>query len=170
MTSILQQLQANLDVHLMQGWLAQCTEGAGQHKFCAKSTSVERYLPRRFIDVGVPEEWPCVPKLVDTATLHPSDSEAIRYITLSHSWSTLSDGEQDSMKTTVESLEKRQAGIEIQGLPPQYQATILLCRCLGVRYLWIDSFCIIQVRRLYCGKLSFGSKIQHKSPILGPWR
>jgi hypothetical protein len=142
----LQGVEANIDVSQVQKWLKDCTEGEGRHKKCIKSKSKKEDLPLRLIDVGKPKQWPCIPKLLDTANLQGGDPEAMRYVALSHSWGTLSEVEQMLMSTTIESLEDRRAGIGLLSLPTQYQAVIVLCRCLGIRYLWIDSLCIIQVQ------------------------
>lgn len=141
----LQFLEGNVDISQVERWLKDCAEGKGTHKKCAKGTSGKDDAPRRLIDVGEPKHWPCVPQLLDTANIQGRDSEAMRYIALSHSWGTLSEVEQMLMSTTVETLEERQAGINLLSLPSQYQAVIVLCRSLGIRYLWIDSLCIIQV-------------------------
>jgi hypothetical protein len=169
----LQGLEANIDVNQVQKWLGDCTEGEGRHKECIKSKSKKEGLPRRFIDVGEPKQWPCIPKLLDTINIQGSDPEAMRYIALSHSWGTLSEVEQMLMSTTIKTLDDRRAGIDLLSLPTQYQAVIVLCRCLGIRYLWIDSLCIIQVK-VYCEALSLSLTFirVHKGtgrPSLSAW-
>lgn len=144
--SLLKDLEANVDMSLIREWLKQCTEGNARHKKCVKRKPEAKSLPTRLIDVGEPKQWPCIPKLMDTtSTLNDNPSDVL-YITLSHSWGTLSESEQMSMITTVDNIEDRKAGIDIQSLPSQYQAVIILCRCLQIRYLWVDSLCIIQVK------------------------
>lgn len=48
------------------------------------------------------------------------------------------------IKTEHASLQSRKKGIEWETLPKTFQDAIVLVRHLGLRYLWIDSLCIIQ--------------------------
>jgi hypothetical protein len=48
------------------------------------------------------------------------------------------------IKTTTISLKAHQEGISISHLPKTFQDTILYVRKLGLRWLWIDSLCIVQ--------------------------
>lgn len=62
-----------------------------------------------------------------------------RYVTLSHCW-----GMQRVITTTMNTLAERKAGIPLSDLPPTFQDAVQLTRRLGVKYLWIDSICILQ--------------------------
>jgi hypothetical protein len=97
-----------------------------------------RYLPTRLIDLDVFER----PRLVITAEARIQDR---RYVPLSHQWG-LQDGEKRmAMMTTDENLESRISGIDLETLPGRYQEAIIICKLLDIRYIWIDSLCIIQV-------------------------
>lgn len=48
------------------------------------------------------------------------------------------------MTTTRETLARREAGIDEEALPKTFRDAVVLTRSLDVRYLWIDSLCIIQ--------------------------
>ena len=61
------------------------------------------------------------------------------YIALSHCW-----GKNPIVRTTTSTLAQRKQGIEISLLPPTFRDAIIIARRLDVRYLWIDSLCIIQ--------------------------
>lgn len=61
------------------------------------------------------------------------------YITLSHCWVSY-----QPIKTTKESLSKFMAGIPLQSLAKTFLDAVLLTKALGIRYLWIDSLCILQ--------------------------
>ena len=61
------------------------------------------------------------------------------YIALSHCW-----GKAPIVRTTKDTLSRRRQGIDTSLLPPAFQDAILIARRLEVRYLWIDSLCIIQ--------------------------
>lgn len=62
-----------------------------------------------------------------------------RYVALSHCW-----GRGQNICTTQATLESHKRGIDIQSLPQTFKDAIAIVRSLGVRYLWIDSLCIIQ--------------------------
>jgi hypothetical protein len=62
-----------------------------------------------------------------------------KYIALSHCW-----GGKNSLCTSEKTLELHKRGIPFSGFPKTFQHAILICRGLGVDYLWIDSVCIIQ--------------------------
>jgi hypothetical protein len=49
------------------------------------------------------------------------------------------------MITVTSNLESRSEGIDFLALPKRYQDAATLCHLMGERYIWIDSFCIIQV-------------------------
>lgn len=61
------------------------------------------------------------------------------YMTLSHRW-----GNYDYEKLTSTSLNRFKHCIDLQRLPRVFQEAINITRLLGVRYLWIDSLCIMQ--------------------------
>lgn len=60
---------------------------------------------------------------------------------LSHCWG---DPAAHSLKTTRETLAGHQLGIPLDTMPPTFRDAVLICRNMGIQYLWIDSFCIIQ--------------------------
>ncbi|KAF2621251.1 HET-domain-containing protein [Macroventuria anomochaeta] len=75
-------------------------------------------------------------RLIPTASQLVTDS----YATLSHCW-----GPNPSFFTlTAGNLAAFQARIDITELPKTFRDAILFCRNIGIRYLWIDSLCIIQ--------------------------
>lgn len=88
-------------------------------------------LPTRLIDVGCP-----------TGRVHlvePENGSAERYATLSHRWGTLTDH-----VTTKENLTKRLQELDVGNLPKVFVDAIRVCKATGVRYLWVDSLCILQ--------------------------
>jgi Heterokaryon incompatibility protein (HET) len=62
-----------------------------------------------------------------------------KYIALSHCW-----GGKESLCTSGKTLSMHTRGIPFSHFPKTFQHAILICRGLGVNYLWIDSLCIIQ--------------------------
>ena len=48
------------------------------------------------------------------------------------------------MSTNEANLKSRQISISSNEIPKTFQDAIKVTRWLGVKYLWIDSFCIVQ--------------------------
>lgn len=76
---------------------------------------------------------PGVIRLVDT------DGIEAKYIALSHTW-----GGSQPLTTTQVTLDTRMDHIAFWELPATLRDAVTIARCLGCRYLWIDSLCIIQ--------------------------
>jgi hypothetical protein len=96
------------------------------------------FLPTRLIDL---KNLECL-RLIVTAETTIQDR---RYVPLSHRWGTLGSAEREAMTTTSANLARRLEGFGLSTLPARYIEAILICRTMGVRYIWIDSLCIIQV-------------------------
>ncbi|KAH9242533.1 hypothetical protein K456DRAFT_1905694 [Colletotrichum gloeosporioides 23] len=104
-------------------------------------------LPTRLIDVGLrglgkSEEEP---RLVVTSDYPPlrSKIESHHYIALSYCWGPPEKALQQ-LKTEILTLKNRLHQIPFTEFPKAHQDAIKLCRALSVRYIWIDSLCIIQ--------------------------
>jgi hypothetical protein len=104
-------------------WVTSCEMG---HP-CARSMTP---LPTRVLDVGLQSQYV---KLVETV-----DKPGI-YTTLSHCW-----GNSDVITTTRKTINARKEGIALRDLPQTFLDAILITRRLHIKYLWIDSLCIIQ--------------------------
>ena len=109
-------------------WIQDCL---AFHQRCEKNT--ESPLPRRVLDL-------VAPSAKDSLRLCEAGEEAGRYLCLSHCWG---DSEY-SAKTTRLTLEQNKDNIPWDTLPKTFQDAIVFARWLGIRYLWIDSLCIIQ--------------------------
>ena len=108
-------------------WIDTCNES---HEKCQMKELPQ--LPTRLIDVGVEEDAQSV-HLVETR------GERGKYIALSHCW-----GESHSLLTTRGTLEDMKYGFHPEKAPKTFCDAITVTRKLGIRYLWIDSLCIIQ--------------------------
>jgi hypothetical protein len=62
-----------------------------------------------------------------------------KYVCLSHCW-----GRAYHITTTSSTIRDRKAGIGWNELAKTFQDAITFTRRLGIRYLWIDSLCIVQ--------------------------
>jgi Heterokaryon incompatibility protein (HET). len=112
-------------------WVSNCIN---THSQCLRESSGESALPTRVLDLGSnPEKGPI--RLTET-----NGQLKGRYIALSYAW-----GGAEFIKTKIDTYERYQKqGIALDELPPTFQDVIELCHTLEIRYLWIDSLCIIQ--------------------------
>lgn len=121
---------------LIEGWLSTCVS---QHRSCGDGASsnlgIERQesiLPLRVIDVG-PGDGSTNPRLFATA------GRRGKYATLSYRW-----GTSPTLTTTSKTFASHEKGIEMGLLPKTLRDAVHVTRKIGLRYLWIDSLCIIQ--------------------------
>ncbi|KAH8165440.1 hypothetical protein CIB48_g2808 [Xylaria polymorpha] len=116
-------------VNTAKGWLENCVLN---HEACR--TKVEAPgMPTRFLDVGGGKNSG---KVFLREITNEEDS---RYVALSHCW-----GTSRPLCLTSTTLETHKQGISIQALPGTFQDAVTITRTLGLRYIWIDSLCIIQ--------------------------
>ena len=103
-----------------------------QRPMCS-STSKAGRLPTRFLDLkaGLSQ---------DGARLADMQGTSGRYTCLSHCW----DKSRKKRLTTKANLEANKASIPLDHLPRTMQDAIAVTWKFGVRYLWIDSLCIVQ--------------------------
>jgi len=113
--------------HMILGWIEECIT---THAVCSSPALVQ--APTRLIDVGESDNY-CV-RLVS-----PSPSEVLNYAALTHCW-----GGSKPTSTTTTNLISRYDGIPLTEIPRTFEDAIKVTRWLGLKYLWIDSFCIVQ--------------------------
>lgn len=97
------------------------------------------FLPTRLIDIGT--SLGDIPCLVCSRNL--SNTESLRYAALSYCWGTTEDAP-TQLKTESSTLEDRYTGIPIETMTRTIVDAIHVAHALEIRYLWIDSLCIIQ--------------------------
>lgn len=112
----------------IRGWVADC----GNHEICISQREKRRPLPTRLIDLGGDHY-----RIVETASL----SGEVQYTTLSHRW-----GEASSqlLKSTTANIQQFRHAIPIDSIPKTFNDALMITHALGLRYIWIDSLCIIQ--------------------------
>jgi hypothetical protein len=108
-------------------WALACIETCISTHGCGSTG--ENELPTRVIDISDPGSI----RLVET------NLSMGKYVCLSHCW-----GGYQPLRTTQETLQSHLKAIPWAGFPKTYQDAIVFTRFLGVKYLWIDSLCIIQ--------------------------
>jgi hypothetical protein len=111
-------------IQAARSWLYTCIT---KH-VCYKTSNST--LPRRVLCIDGPSQ----------VRLHISQGEMAPYACLSHCW-----GKSPSLlKTTTATLEEFQTRILWDKLPATFQDAIYFTHKLGVKYIWIDSLCIVQ--------------------------
>lgn len=115
----------NFDI--ARNWLQTCRQ---EHKNCPSECA--QVLPTRVVDVGLE------PNFQDLHIVY-SHGKMGHYIALSHCW-----GGRITPLLTTETIESFTIALPYQDLPANFRDAITITRELGVRYLWIDSLCIIQ--------------------------
>ena len=88
-------------------------------------------LPKRVIDLGHDE---------NSLRLYESCNESEVYAILSYCWGECSG----LLKTTSTTLESFKQEILWQQLPQTIQDAMIIIQRLGLRYVWVDSLCIVQ--------------------------
>ena len=110
-------------------WLLECENG---HPGCPRQS---RTPPRRLVDVGIPTP----PSGARKIRLIQDHRDPVKYIALSHCW-----GTEQNFTTKKATLEKRMDEIAWNELPKTYRDAVKVARKLHIRYIWIDSLCIVQ--------------------------
>jgi hypothetical protein len=115
---------------LAHQWYTNCIRN---HPACNQVANKEAWFPSRLIETGTADN-PLL-RLRITNEIPPDGP----YLTLSHCWGTAS-----IFKLTTSNLDQMKDNIAIMDLPKAFQDAIFITRRLGIRYLWVDSLCILQ--------------------------
>lgn len=129
--SIDEKLGSAANFAIARNWIETCLN---EHTNCRSSSSLDPVLPTRVLDVGDPSTCR------GEARLFVSRGTRAKYVALSHCW-----GKQPILaQLKTSNIRDLESVIPRDTLPPNFRDAVDICRGLGVRYLWIDSLCIIQ--------------------------
>ena len=132
----------------MQNSIQRCCSSCIHPGFQSSST----FLPTRLLDIEDNTTDRSVNhrvRLVTTATSSrfnpevPNQDEKVVYAALSYCWGSAADVTQQ-LRTEKCNLNDRTNNIPDDSMPRVIRDAIRVCRSVGIRYLWIDSLCIIQ--------------------------
>ncbi|KAI1458744.1 heterokaryon incompatibility protein-domain-containing protein [Annulohypoxylon moriforme] len=121
-------------VTIARSWLETCTS---KHSSCRQGDGNFK-MPSRILDIGNPN-YPGYVVLRESNDAHREPTTDTRYVALSHCWGTT-----QTIATTRENLEDHKSGMELESLPQTFKDAIKIVQEFELRYLWIDSLCIIQ--------------------------
>lgn len=118
---------------IITAWLDECIHF---HQNCQEPSEAHpgkflRKLPARVLDVG-PSKGSC-------DELQLTEDFRGPYVALSHCWGTTRH-----LVTEKNTIESHKKGIPLQKLPKTFQDAVIFTKDIGLRYLWIDSLCILQ--------------------------
>lgn len=113
---------------LVQRWRNECDT----HENCMPED--DNPMPSRVLAICGDDARPPV-QLIETK------GQQGRYLALSHCWGS---NEKRPLRTTSENYHIHQIGIPFGDLPKTFQDTVKFAQGIGIRYVWIDSLCIIQ--------------------------
>jgi hypothetical protein len=116
----------------MSNWIAECKSA---HPQCRHG--LPNWFPSRLLDTGVSSEPPFV-RLIETAEANGS----FQYAALSHMWGDMSH--YPPLRAVKSNYDDLKSNISMSKLSKNFTEAVVLTRALGLRYLWIDSLCIIQ--------------------------
>ncbi|TRX91111.1 hypothetical protein FHL15_008093 [Xylaria flabelliformis] len=115
---------------LARTWIEDCRSN---HQECnAPAPATHASLPTRVLDIDRV-------RLTGQLQLLHTKNVSGMYITLSHSWG----GKQPAI-TVKSNLSARYGGFPLSELPPTFRDAITVATELSIRYIWIDSLCIVQ--------------------------
>jgi hypothetical protein len=115
-------------------WLQTCRDNHVQCE-AIDETRQPGYYPSRLLDVGTLKSN--ILRLVMMEVEPPAQGQS--YATLSHCWGNVS-----FVQLTAENMISLNVEIPPESLPQTFTDAILTSRRLRIRYLWIDSLCILQ--------------------------
>ena len=110
---------------LAKAWLDECTN---QHPECLSEQPGYRTLPTRVLEVSF-----------ESIRLLETHDMCGDYAILSHCW-----GPRPIITTKLQDIAIRCRNIDFSTLSKTFQDAVLVTRSLGLKYLWIDSLCIVQ--------------------------
>ena len=140
-SSIVSNGSSDLRYSATKAWLDDCTQN---HSHCQRLTTGTQNLslPIRLIQVRLSEDPVLI--LMQLVVSEPR----LRYATRSHRWCNAAN----MTLLLKQNLLELQKGTPIAELPKKYRDSMEMCRRLGIRYLWIDSLCLIQDDAADCEK------------------
>jgi hypothetical protein len=117
-------------VTIVSRWLQLCSM---EHDVCQSIIHPEdSFIPPRLVDVGIEEHYS--PRICLGASL----PQGTKYVTLSHCWG-------GKVAVTLEKANLKDLMVQLpQSIPRTFADAIQVVRAIGLRYIWIDSLCIVQ--------------------------
>lgn len=121
-------------IQILAKWIKSCD---GTRHLPGRSS----FVPTRLLSVG--DDSTTSVRLVSN---FGKEELPVLYVALSHQWGVAPMVAGKFATTTIDNIHRISAekGVEDASLPQTFQDAVIITRKLGVKYLWIDSLCILQ--------------------------
>ncbi len=123
---------------VLHDWMGECVSNhrCGRLKPGDEEDGTEHpELPTRILEILADDSGSMVVRLIVSEGRHG------RYAALSHSWG---PPDKQPLRTTKATYDQHLSGIPAADLPKTFREAARVAYVVGLRYLWIDSLCIIQ--------------------------
>jgi Heterokaryon incompatibility protein (HET) len=127
-------------------------------KYCNHPLLSPGFVPSRLLFLGSYDDDDKVRVVTRADATNHSGAAGVRYAALSYCWGLPRDA-QSQCKTEQRTLAARLAHVPSAELSPVVGDAVAVTRRLGIRYLWVDSLCIIQ---------DDGGDWEAESALMGP--
>lgn len=122
-------MASSISLDFIRQSLTYCSGNRKMHERCPQLQDTGSVLPTRVVDCSSH----------DHLYLLESNGLCDRYVALSYVW-----GEDQPHKTTTQNIDQYLCSIDPALLPQTIQDAIWTTRALDLKYLWVDTLCIIQ--------------------------
>ncbi|GAW11406.1 hypothetical protein ANO14919_007500 [Xylariales sp. No.14919] len=127
---------SNENVAKMKYWVNSCLSS---HPECSNARTTINWIPDRLLEIDDGDHSLRI-RLVESSEINPHIET--KFAALSHVWGDLNA--LPPLRLLSSNLGQFKNGIEEVKLPKNFIDAAHVCARLGIRYLWIDSLCIIQ--------------------------
>ena len=128
---VLSEPGSHFNINTIREWIRSCDQS---HSCVPRNIN---FLPTRLLDVG--DEYSSSVRLTCIDREHTTSG---KYLALSHRWG--SPTTNTLFRTLKSNLATFKKAIEVADLPKTFQHAVKISRKIDIRYLWIDSLCIVQ--------------------------
>ena len=115
----------------IRAWMDDCDKN---HASCSRRNNANRMTPTRLVAIFLDHE-----RIVQSSSLKEDPDKPLRYATLSHCW-----GKIPMFTLQHANIAEMQTRIPRGKLTKTFLDAIDATRRLGLKYIWIDSLCIVQ--------------------------
>ncbi|KAK3402148.1 heterokaryon incompatibility protein-domain-containing protein [Sordaria brevicollis] len=121
---------------LARSWLDECVQ---THERCRSRQEDTSWCPTRLLNIAQNERLETTVRLINTDQEKPAGP----YGTVTHRWG-FTDDDKERVVLTQATYPTLFKGILLSSMPRLFQDIITVAHELGLRYIWIDAFCIFQ--------------------------
>lgn len=126
------------NIEFMKNALEDCVRNCSHYK-------ATNFLPSRLLDLGSQPSLDAIRLIASTEIALTDESHVPRYAALSYCWGpSLATDSVQHLRTTMKSLGSMKQQIHQKKIPRTVLDAIKVCKALSIRYLWVDSLCILQ--------------------------